>query len=81
MLPFKKGGFFMALHAKAPIVPVAVHGGRAAMRKGSWIVRPVEVTVRIGEPVETAHLSDDERDQLIATVRERIEAMRAGIAR
>jgi 1-acyl-sn-glycerol-3-phosphate acyltransferase len=75
LLPFKKGGFIMALHAKAPIVPVAVQGGRAAMRKGSWIVRPVNVRVHIGEPVETADLTDDDRDRLIAIVRERIEAM------
>src|ERR1700674_1751472 len=34
MLPFKKGGFIMAIKAGAPIVPVAIHGGRAAMQKG-----------------------------------------------
>lgn len=72
LLPFKKGGFVMALRAQAPIVPVAVSGGRASMRKGSWIVHPVTVTVRIGEPVMTDGLTADDRDRLIATVRERI---------
>jgi 1-acyl-sn-glycerol-3-phosphate acyltransferase len=76
LLPFKKGGFIMAIKAQAPIVPVAVSGGREAMRKGSWIVRPVMVDVRIGEPVETAGLSLDDRDELIRTVRARIEDMR-----
>jgi 1-acyl-sn-glycerol-3-phosphate acyltransferase len=75
LLPFKKGGFVMALRAEAPIVPVAVMGGRASMRKGSWVVRPVLVTVRIGEPIETAGLTQDDRDRLIATVRARIEAL------
>ena len=75
LLPFKKGGFVMAIQAQAPIVPVAVMGGRASMRKGSWVVRPVDVSVRIGEPVETAGLDTEDRDVLIARVRERIEAL------
>jgi 1-acyl-sn-glycerol-3-phosphate acyltransferase len=76
MLPFKKGGFIMAIKAQAPIVPVAVSGGRAAMQKGSWFVRPVMVRVRIGEPVETAGLDVGDRDELIERVRERIEEIR-----
>ena len=75
LLPFKKGGFVMALRAGAPIVPVAIMGGRAAMRKGSAIVYPVHVTVRIGEPIETAAMDVDDRDALIEQVRERIEAL------
>jgi 1-acyl-sn-glycerol-3-phosphate acyltransferase len=76
MLPFKKGGFIMAIKAQAPIVPVSVSGGRAAMQKGSWIVRPVMVDVRIGEPVETAGMGVDDRDELIDVVRTRIENLR-----
>jgi 1-acyl-sn-glycerol-3-phosphate acyltransferase len=75
LLPFKKGGFIMAIDAQAPIVPVAVTGGRAAMRKGSLVVRPVTMEVRIGEPVDTTGLTMDDRDALIARVRERIEEM------
>jgi 1-acyl-sn-glycerol-3-phosphate acyltransferase len=75
LLPFKKGGFIMAIKAQAPIVPVAVSGGRDAMRKGSAIIRPVMVDVKIGEPVATAGYTLDDRDLLIAIVRERIEAL------
>jgi 1-acyl-sn-glycerol-3-phosphate acyltransferase len=75
LLPFKKGGLMMALRAQAPIVPVAIMGGRAAMRKGSALVRPVDVTVRIGAPIETAGMSPDDRDDLIAIVRRRIEEL------
>lgn len=72
LLPFKKGGFIMAIEAQAPVVPVAISGGRAAMRKGSPIVRPVQVTVRIGRPVPTAGLTLNERDALIAQVRQEV---------
>lgn len=75
LLPFKKGGLVMALRAQAPIVPVAIMGGRAAMQKGSAFVRPVHVTVRIGEPIDTAGLTSDDRDSLIETVRARIEEL------
>jgi 1-acyl-sn-glycerol-3-phosphate acyltransferase len=77
MLPFKKGGFLMALKAQAPIVPVAISGGRDAMRKGSMFIRPVTFSVRIGEPIETAGLATTDRDALIAQVRARIEALLA----
>jgi 1-acyl-sn-glycerol-3-phosphate acyltransferase len=75
LLPFKKGGFLMAIRAQAPVIPVAIMGARAAMQKGSAIVRPVHVTVRIGEPVATTGLSQDDRDLLIETVRARIEQL------
>jgi 1-acyl-sn-glycerol-3-phosphate acyltransferase len=72
LLPFKKGGFIMAIKAQAPIVPIAVQGGRDSMRKGSWIIRPVTVSIRVGEPIESAGLTLDRRDELIAATRQRI---------
>ena len=77
MLPFKKGGFLMALKAQAPIVPVAISGGRDAMRRGSTIIRPVTVTIRIGAPIETAGMQMADRDALIAQVRGRIQDLLA----
>ncbi|MFA5907137.1 MAG: lysophospholipid acyltransferase family protein [Vicinamibacterales bacterium] len=73
LLPFKKGGFIMAIKAQAPIVPVAISGGRDAMKKGSWFVRPVLCRIRIGEPIETAGMSVDDRDDVIEVVRTRIK--------
>ena len=77
LLPFKKGGFVMAIKAQAPIVPVAVQGGRAAMRRGSWIIRPVTVTIRVGRPVETAGARAAHRDQIITRVRHEIATLLA----
>src|SRR5437773_9221057 len=77
LLSFKKGGFIMAIKAQAPIVPIAVQGGRAAMRKGSSIIRPATVSIRVGEPIETSGLSLAERNLLIAKTRQRIEFLLA----
>lgn len=72
LLPFKKGGFVMALKAGAPIVPVAIRGGRASMRKGSYLVYPVTAEISVGEPIETAGLALEDRNGLIERVRSEI---------
>jgi 1-acyl-sn-glycerol-3-phosphate acyltransferase len=77
LLAFKKGGFIMAIKAQAPIVPMAVQGGRTAMVKGSAIIRPAVLSIRIGRPVETAGLTLDDRDDLIAGVRQEIARLLA----
>ena len=81
LLPFKKGGFSMAIKAQAPIVPVAIEGGRAAQKRGSWLILPVTIKIRVGRPIETAGLNAGHRDELIARVREEIEGLLAVIRR
>jgi 1-acyl-sn-glycerol-3-phosphate acyltransferase len=75
LLPFKKGGFIMAIKAQAPIVPVAIKGARNAMRKGSPLIHPVRVQTRFGAPIETTGLGLDDKDTLIANVRDQVEKM------
>jgi 1-acyl-sn-glycerol-3-phosphate acyltransferase len=78
LLPFKKGGFLMAIKAGAPVVPVAIQGGRDAMRRGSWLLHPVTVTIKVGRPIETSEVATEERDELISKVRRAIEGLLAG---
>ena len=75
LLPFKKGGIIMALQAQVPIVPVAITGGRAAMRKGSAFVYPARVRVRVGTPIPTAGLAISDKEALIARLRTEIQRM------
>ena len=75
LLPFKKGGFVMAIKAQAPIVPVAIKGARAAMRKGSPWIQPVTISVSFGKPVPTAGLDMEDREQLVADVRTQVERL------
>jgi 1-acyl-sn-glycerol-3-phosphate acyltransferase len=72
LLPFKKGGFILAIKAQAPVVPIGISGARNAMRKGSPLIYPVTVHVRIGEPVETAGMTLEDRDAVIRAVRDQV---------
>jgi 1-acyl-sn-glycerol-3-phosphate acyltransferase len=75
LLPFKKGGFIMALKGQAPIVPVAITGAREALRKGSFIIWPVRIVVRFGAPIETAGLGLPDRDSLIVRARDAVASL------
>ncbi len=75
LLPFKKGGFVMAIRAQVPVVPVALIGTHLAMPKGSPIIRPARVLVRIGRPIDTRGLTFEDRDVLVARAREAMEQL------
>ncbi|MDR1990671.1 MAG: 1-acyl-sn-glycerol-3-phosphate acyltransferase [Acidobacteriaceae bacterium] len=75
LLPFKKGGFVMAINAGAPIVPVAIRGGRASMRRGSPLIYPATLDIRVGKAIETAGMTVEDRSRLVAMVQAEIERM------
>lgn len=75
LLPFRKGAFVMALRAGVPIVPIAITGARDAMRKGSPIIRPATVRLRLGPPIETRGVGEDGRDELVHSVRAEVQRL------
>jgi 1-acyl-sn-glycerol-3-phosphate acyltransferase len=77
LLPFRKGAFVMAMRAGVPVVPIAISGARNAMRKGSPIIRPATVRLRVGTPIETRDLGEDGRDDLVRSVRAELERLLA----
>lgn len=78
LLPFKPGGFLMALKTGFPIVPVAIVGTRDVRPRGSYLNRPHVVEARFGEPIDPAEFGVRGRAQLTELVRERIAALLAG---
>ncbi|HEY7372950.1 MAG TPA: lysophospholipid acyltransferase family protein [Polyangia bacterium] len=75
LLPFKKGGFHLAIDSGAAIVPVAIRGSHAAMPRGSALIRAGTVAVEVDEPIPTTGMTTADRDALIEKVRGRIAAM------
>jgi hypothetical protein len=45
------------------------------MRKGSFIISPVKIRIRLGPPLPTAGLTLDDRDEVTARLRERIAGL------
>ena len=75
LLPFKKGGFVLAIETKTPIAPVACINTDAAMPKGSLRIESAEIEVRIGKPIESANVSYKEKDRLVTQVRDAIDSL------
>ena len=51
LLPFKRGGFLLALKTKTPIVPVTINGTGKLLARGEWRVRPGAINVTISAPI------------------------------
>jgi 1-acyl-sn-glycerol-3-phosphate acyltransferase len=52
LLPFKRGGFILAIMTKTPIVPITINGSRAILPKGDWRIRGGEIEVIVSRPIE-----------------------------
>ncbi len=69
LLPFKKGGFVLALKAGVPIVPVSLRGSRDVLPRGSLRIRPGTIEAVFGAPIATSAYSLDTKERLIEQVR------------
>ena len=75
LLPFKKGVFHLALGSGIPLVPVAVKGAFKALPPGRLSLTYTPINVTIGRPIETANLTDDDREPLRHQTQSSIQAM------
>lgn len=77
LLPFKKGGFVLAIKSGAPIVPIGIGGTRTVYPPGWWVTgRGGRVAMVVGDPIPTDGVTLEDKDALMAEVRERISQLR-----
>lgn len=69
---FKKGPFFLALRAKADILPFSLSGLYRYNNKHSWHLNPGEMVVRIGNPIPYTSYKGLSVDELRDFVRDTI---------
>ena len=76
LLPFKPGGFAVAVETGVPVVPVTVNGSRAIMPSGDWKVRAGEIEIIVDEPIHLdPHLHKKAaREELLVKVQQIIVA-------
>lgn len=70
---FKPGAFFIARKTGAPLVPVCIGGGAAALPKGTLMARPASLVARVLPPMATGGTASS-LDGIAAEARRRIAA-------
>jgi 1-acyl-sn-glycerol-3-phosphate acyltransferase len=75
LLPFKRGGFNLALRSKCEIVPIAIRDSYRIVPKGSLKVNKGSMGLRIGEPISVIGYTRKNVVELMDRVREAIQHM------
>lgn len=77
LLPFKKGPFVLALAAQVPVVPVYVSNTYQILPKAHLLLRPQLITIHFGDPIPTAGMTYEGREELLRQAHTAIVRMRA----
>ena len=79
LLPFKNAPFGLAIAAQVPVVPLYVRNTFEIMPKGRFFLRPRPIRVMIGEPISTAGMTVERRQELRDRVHAAILALKARV--
>ena len=72
---FLSGAAFLAIRAQVPLIPVALSGVYDLLPIHSHHFYPSDLTLSVGEPIETKGLAVRQTDELTARLRTAIEAL------
>jgi 1-acyl-sn-glycerol-3-phosphate acyltransferase len=73
--PFLSGAAYLAIRAQVPIVPIALKGVYDLLPIHTHHFFPGELTLQVGEPIETKGMSVRQNGELTEKLRDAIEAM------
>jgi 1-acyl-sn-glycerol-3-phosphate acyltransferase len=73
--PFLSGAAFLAIRAQTPLVPIALSGVYDLLPMHTRHFYPGELTLAVGEPIETKGMSLRQADELTARLRAAIEGL------
>jgi 1-acyl-sn-glycerol-3-phosphate acyltransferase len=76
MQTFKDGAAVLAIRAGLPILPCAVEGTRDVLPARGVVLMPARVHIRVGQPIETAHLTIKDRESLTRDLEVAVAALR-----
>ncbi|RPH93687.1 MAG: 1-acyl-sn-glycerol-3-phosphate acyltransferase [Calditrichaeota bacterium] len=69
---FRRGAFLLAKEAGVDIIPLALVGAYAINHKGSLMIRPGKMTLRVGKPVSYHEIKELETEEIAAHIRRQI---------
>jgi 1-acyl-sn-glycerol-3-phosphate acyltransferase len=74
ILPFKKGAFVLAIKAQAPVAPFTLVGAGEALPPDTILLYGGKVELIFHDPLETAGMTLEDRDELLAEAQKRVES-------
>ena len=73
--PFLSGAAYLAIRAQVPLVPIALSGVYDLLPIHTRHFYPGELTLSVGEPIQTAGMTPRQTDELTAQLRTAIESL------
>jgi len=70
IMPFKKGGFVLAMNSRIPVVPVAIYGTMSILPKNHFFINSGRVVIEFMKPIDTKQFNN--KEELMDVVRQQI---------
>jgi len=69
---FKKGGLSIAYDLEMDVVPVAVCGTRKVLKRGSFLIKPYPVELRVGKPIKIKNWVKKNKSEFANYIQEQV---------